>query len=347
MRELHSSSKVHALNRAVICRRGFERSTQPVLCGLWAMLLSVTSAARCGRVVDSEVRRWRPTNVHTKSLVTTILEKVRAVLLDCGLDKCFWNFAVEYCAFVKNRLPCQPHGRTPFEVVFGQKPDVSNIHIFGETCYVLKTPAEITRKMDAKIKSGIFVGFEPGTKDTCRICFDGKVVLSRNVTFLGMAETPTAETDDTVAELSPLPASAELLDSEPLVETQSSTVEYLETARQETTEDSDDAENVRSSIVENRRYPLRERRQPQPYWTANVCLTDPLTLEEALGSPQHDDWKLALQEEVSSLSEQDVFDVVDRTPKMKTLPCKWVFKVKYDQDGNIQRFKARLVAKGF
>ena len=50
---------------------------------------------------------------------------------------------------------------------------------------------------------------------------------------------------------------------------------------------------------------------------------------------------------MSSLSEKDVFDVVDRTPKMKTLPCKWVFKVKYDQDGNIQRFKARLVAKGF
>ena len=51
----------------------------------------------------------------------TILEQVRAVLLDCRLDKCFWNFAVEYCAFVRNRLPCQPHGHTPYEVVFGQK----------------------------------------------------------------------------------------------------------------------------------------------------------------------------------------------------------------------------------
>ena len=277
----------------------------------------------------------------------TTLEKVRAVLLDCGLDKCFWNFAVEYCAFVRNRLPCQPHGHTPYEVVFGQKPDVSSMHIFGETCYVLKTPAELTGKMDAKSKSGFFVGIEPGTKDTCRIWSGGKVILSRNVTFLGMTETPSAETDDTVAEPSPLPLSSDLLDSQPLVETQTTTVDNPETAEQETTEETDASENIRSSIAENRRYPLRERRQPQPYWTANVCLTDPLTLEEALGSPQHDDWKLALQEEVSSLSEQDVFDVVDRAPEMKTLPCKWIFKVKYDQDGNIQRFKARLVAKGF
>ena len=34
----------------------------------------------------------------------TMLEKVRAVLSDCGLDKSFWNFAVEHCVFVRNRL---------------------------------------------------------------------------------------------------------------------------------------------------------------------------------------------------------------------------------------------------
>ena len=92
---------------------------------------------------------------------------------------------------------------------------------------------------------------------------------------------------------------------------------------------------------------MRDRRDPHPYWYANVCLTDPTTLEEAFSSDQHEDQKLALREEVNSLSQQNVFDVVDKAPGMKTLPCKWVFKVKYDQDGNVQRFKARLVAKGF
>eukprot|EP00963_Diacronema_lutheri_P010241 scaffold992_cov363-Pavlova_lutheri.AAC.1 len=51
----------------------------------------------------------------------TILEKVRAVLLDGGLDKRFWNFAVQYCALVRNRVPCEPHGRTPYEAVLVKK----------------------------------------------------------------------------------------------------------------------------------------------------------------------------------------------------------------------------------
>jgi hypothetical protein len=35
-------------------------------------------------------------------------------------------------------------------------------------------------------------------------------------------------------------------------------------------------------------------------------------------------------------------------PKGKTtVGCKWVFTVKYNSDGSLERYKAQLVAKGF
>eukprot|EP00963_Diacronema_lutheri_P011185 scaffold1334_cov342-Pavlova_lutheri.AAC.1 len=179
----------------------------------------------------------------------TILEKVRAVLLDGSLDKQFWNFAVEYCALVRNRVPCKPYGRTTYEAVFGQKPDVSNMHIFGETCYVLKNPTETTGKMDAKSKPGHFVGFEPGTKDTY--------------------QKPTASPDDTQEDITPMPTASETLEPVSLGERQNSTIENVELPEHETTEEMEDAENISNTAAEERRYPHRERRPPPPYWTAN------------------------------------------------------------------------------
>lgn len=260
----------------------------------------------------------------------TLMEKVRAMFLDSGLEKRFWPFAVEYAAYVRNRIPCKPHGHTPFEMLFGSKPDLKNVRIFGQKCFVLKNPYETTGKLDSKSKPGIFLGIEPGSKDTCKIWCDGKVVLSRNVHFL------THQSD--VVE-------------EPSVEKSNNQLDVLADVEEEeqSVVDANDEDENHTPLTPGGtdRYPRRERRPPQEFWQVHACITEPLDVEEALSSPQKTDWKIALEEEIASLYQQDVFEIVDKHPNCKVLPSKWVFKIKYDQQGNIQRFKARLVAKGF
>ena len=70
----------------------------------------------------------------------------------------------------------------------------------------------------------------------------------------------------------------------------------------------------------------------------------PRNIQEALKSPE---WKAAVLEEMKALKKNETWDVVE-IPRGKTpVGCKWVFTIKYNSDGGIERYKARLVAKGF
>ena len=277
----------------------------------------------------------------------TLIEKVRAVLLESKLEKSFWPHAVEFCSYVRNRVPCKPHCKTPMEVAFGQKPNVSQMHIFGEECFVLKTAAEKSGKLDAKSKRGIFLGYEAGTKDTYKVMCDNKLILSRNVRFTGLPKEKLQTELPENVQPEDLSYATGCDDVHPPTCEDALGCGDTEATNNTVAGEPTQLESTEISETHDRRYPTRERKKPQNYWLANVCLAEPQSLRDALSGPQKEDWMLALHDEISSLQKHNVFDVVDRQPGIKSLPCKWVFKIKYDQHGNVQRFKARLVAKGF
>ena len=73
-------------------------------------------------------------------------------------------------------------------------------------------------------------------------------------------------------------------------------------------------------------------------------LTEPIGIKQALATHQ---WKQAMDEEYSALLKAQTWHLVPPSPSQNVIDNKWVFCLKCNTDGFIQRYKAPLVAKGF
>jgi hypothetical protein len=75
---------------------------------------------------------------------------------------------------------------------------------------------------------------------------------------------------------------------------------------------------------------------------------EPSTYEEAIASPDAPKWMAAMEEEMAALMANNTWSIIEDVPSYaKPIDTRWVFKVKIDANGSVERYKARLVAKGF
>ena len=51
--------------------------------------------------------------------------------------------------------------------------------------------------------------------------------------------------------------------------------------------------------------------------------------------------------EFQSLIENKTWELVPLPKDRKSIGCKWIYKIKYNADGSVERYKARLVALGY
>ena len=97
---------------------------------------------------------------------------------------------------------------------------------------------------------------------------------------------------------------------------------------------------------------LRDRRQikaPVRYddFAMIAEYVEPLSYAEAMQSTNCQEWQTAMDSEMSSLIENNTWELVDKPPDRLVVENRWVFRVKMNVDGTVDKFKARLVAKGY
>lgn len=54
-----------------------------------------------------------------------------------------------------------------------------------------------------------------------------------------------------------------------------------------------------------------------------------------------------MDKEMEALTKNNTWTLVPLPPNKRPIGSKWVYKIKYRSDGQIERYKARLVAKGY
>ncbi|KAL5722216.1 hypothetical protein ACHQM5_005762 [Ranunculus cassubicifolius] len=84
-------------------------------------------------------------------------------------------------------------------------------------------------------------------------------------------------------------------------------------------------------------------RKPRVFLT-NISNSVPTCFSQAV---LHEPWRKAMSHEYNALVQTNTWTLVPPRPHQNSVGCKWVYKLKYNADGTLERYKARLVAKGY
>ncbi|CAI5717219.1 unnamed protein product [Peronospora farinosa] len=88
----------------------------------------------------------------------TLIGMVKTMMHQSGFPKSFWVHALENAVYVKNRVYCKGAGCTPYETVFGSKPDIHHVRSFGSLTYC-HVPVSKKRKLNMNCRMGFLLGY--------------------------------------------------------------------------------------------------------------------------------------------------------------------------------------------
>ena len=289
-------------------------------------------------------------NGAAERLNRTLMDRARAMIKDAALQAELWAEAVTTASYIRNLSPVAGKLKTPWELFFGYKPDASPLRVFGATAYA-HVPKEKRHKLEDRSKRGIMIGYGDNKKGYRILLEDNTIITSRDVIFDEHTEAKQVQ----VQEDSERVGADGVQDHD---DSDSNGVEEHDTPLATSSEgdpitppnaasDEEDA----PAAPDTTRYPTRERRHPSNWWethgTAMAAFAEPTTYEEAMASDNAEQWRQAMDDEMTSLLANQTWVLEELPGGASAIPVKWVYKIKTAANGSVERYKARLVAKGF
>ena len=318
-------------------------------------------------------RLTTPRNPHQNGVAErmnrTLVELTRSMLHAKQVPKSFWAEALNVAVHIRNRVTSHslPSRTTPYEILFGRKPNLSYLRVFGSRCWYTQDKAAID-KLDKRAREAIMIGYARGSRGYKLWDIEKKKpVVSRDVRFDETGQCSPSESSPTSFTDSVEPTSFN-----PSNETTESSGENTMQSGDSNTdeagngEDSNDESSTGSSEAASTtvpedttpapRYPQRERNPPGEWFKAAAALIassgdeDPRTFSEAVNSDKGAEWMKSMKSEHESLLKNKCWELVPRPPAgTNVIRSKWVYKTKEEQTtlGTLgSRLRARMVALG-
>lgn len=284
----------------------------------------------------------------------TVVEMTRSCLKEMNLPSKMWGEAVRNSVYILNRVPTRAlTGQTPYEAWYERKPNLTYVHVFGCLAY-MRTAGRNVQKLEDRSKRVINLGKEPGTKGY-RLYdpLEDRIHVSRDVTFEETEPWPwNGEDKEGEASMQfTVMGTNGVIDNEQYEfgegnegsEFQGTTPIRSTAVTHLNPDDYDDSVEPRK--VRHIRDIYDETAEMEADEELNLMGVDePGNFKQAV---QDNNWKQAMELEMTSIEENETWDLTTLPPGEKVIGLKWVFKLKKDADGKIVKHKARLVAKGY
>ena len=318
-------------------------------------------------------------NGRVERVLQTLGNTARCMLADSGLPDRFWGLALRMAVHIRNRTYTKGTDGIPWQLLTGQRPDLSSLRVFGSRCFVHIDKSR-RWKSSPRAWQGVFVGY-PASSPGWLVWNpkSSRLFVSRNVTF---DEPHTVEGEgqpevdiDSVTPDNDMEEDTPAGEPEAPEEGENTTTEEPETTQEEEEPSAEEPEDDGPTEPDNQRRSQRQRRPQQwreqdkaprtrltpgrqqkfgslrqlsaaPATAEGKEEPEPRTYKEAVSGPNAALWRASMDEEFDSLVKNGTWELVPRPGNRNIIGGMWAFKHKKDGKGVVIRYKSRYVARG-
>ena len=320
-------------------------------------------------ILSSEVRDWLLSNriklqvsapySHSQNGqierdIQNVLDKARTLMAVYSVPRKYWDYAIDIACYLINRSPNAHSDKTPYELVFGEVPDISNLVPFYAPGVYHLTKDERHDSLSDKAVVCRMLGYDEKCKNTYIVLNinNGAIVSRKDCIF-----------DESLGDIITMENIRENLDSNKILN------DYVD-ADNEEVDDIDDNNSINSDIRDmNEGGIIDYKDENNLYWKESdsdsynntvlecylSCVAhvvhkaimlppNPENVEAALKGPEAEHWYKAMKKELGNFDDRNTFS--ESPQEGRAMKTKWILKYAYNPDYTI-KYKARLVACGY